>query len=231
MQNFEQMMNLYHGIFVGCGIAALVFLALAVVTFILLKIPGVFAELSGRTAKKAIQEMENNSAQSGNLGSRKIGEDGRRQRNARGRTGTLGTSKLRRRTGGLNNSAANSGSLVTGKMNQPVDVQENIMSSQPSMEQTPLQVKDNTEYRGDEATGILDSGAEATNVLNMDADVSNEINADEKSTEILEAAMKAPDTEDTDNAESETVVLSQTVNVAGFRILRSVVMVHAKGVE
>lgn len=59
MQNFEQMVNLYHSIFVGCGVAALILLIITAIIFIRLKIPKVFAELTGRTAKKAIQKMEN----------------------------------------------------------------------------------------------------------------------------------------------------------------------------
>ena len=79
-QNFEQMMNLYHGIFVYCGLAAILFLVIAITLFIFLKIPRVFSELTGRGARKAIQEMEMKRADSGKLLSRKLGEDGRRHR-------------------------------------------------------------------------------------------------------------------------------------------------------
>lgn len=104
-QNFEQLMNLYHGIFTYCGIGALVFLALAIALFVLLKIPRVFCELTGRNAKKAIQEMVAEGSATGNLTSRKIGEDGRRHRK-KARTGALGTARLRRRTGSLTASLA-----------------------------------------------------------------------------------------------------------------------------
>lgn len=104
-QNFEQLMNLYHGIFTYCGIGALVFLVLTIVLFVLLKIPRVFCELTGRNAKKAIQEMVEEGSATGNLTSRKIGEDGRRHRK-KARTGALGTARLRRRTGSLTASLA-----------------------------------------------------------------------------------------------------------------------------
>ncbi len=97
-QNFEQMVNIYHGIYVYCGIAAIVFLILAAVLFVLLKIPRIFSELTGRGAKKAIQEMVEEGTATGNLTSRKIGEDGRRHRK-KAKTGALGTARLRRRTG------------------------------------------------------------------------------------------------------------------------------------
>lgn len=93
-QNFEQMMNLYHGIFVYCGLAAILFLAIAITLFIFLKIPRVFSELTGRGARKAIQEMEMKRADSGKLLSRKLGEDGRRHRSQK-KTGRLRTSRLK----------------------------------------------------------------------------------------------------------------------------------------
>lgn len=95
-QDYEGLVSLYHGIFVYCGIAALVFLCVAALLFIVLKIPRVFMELTGRGAKKAIARMEEAGSASGDLNSvsRQIGDDGRRHR--RGRTGALGTSKLSR---------------------------------------------------------------------------------------------------------------------------------------
>ncbi len=106
MQDFEQLMNLYHGIFVWCGAAAILFLILAAVLFILLKIPQASGELTGRVARKAIAEMVDLSSETGGLTSRKIGEDGRRHRSGRNRTGALGTSKLLRRTGSISGSMA-----------------------------------------------------------------------------------------------------------------------------
>lgn len=120
MQDFEQMMNLYHGIFFWCGLAAILFLVLAAVLFFVLKIPQVFGELSGRVARKAIAEMVEESSESGGLGSRKLGEDGRRHRTARMRSGASGTLKLRRRSGSL------SGSLATGKMGANAAVSGNL---------------------------------------------------------------------------------------------------------
>lgn len=75
MTNFEQQVNLFHGIFVYCGIAALLMLAVAVALFFVLKIPQVFSEITGRGARKAIEEMEGAGAVS-----MRIGEDGRKKR-------------------------------------------------------------------------------------------------------------------------------------------------------
>lgn len=107
-QNFEQLMNVYGNIKIVCIIGASLFLIAAVTLFFVLKIPSVFGELTGRTAKKAIEEMIS-SDNSGSLGaSRKIGDDGLRRKSRI--TGILGTAKLRRKP------SENSGNLVTDQL-------------------------------------------------------------------------------------------------------------------
>lgn len=89
-QNFEQQVTFYHNIFVYYALAALIFLIIAIALFFLLKIPRVFGEMTGRNAKKAIDEMMEENAKSGSLTSAKLSEDGRRRR--RGRTDVLDNS-------------------------------------------------------------------------------------------------------------------------------------------
>ena len=109
-QNFEQLMNSYGNIKIICIIGASLFLIAAVILFFVLKIPSVFGELTGRTAKKAIEEMIS-SDHSGSLGaSRKIGDDGLRRKSKI--TGILGTAKLRRKPSG------STGNLATEKMTE-----------------------------------------------------------------------------------------------------------------
>lgn len=57
VQGFEERYTFYRNIFLYCGIAALVFLAIAIILFFVLKITQVFGELTGRTARKAVEEM------------------------------------------------------------------------------------------------------------------------------------------------------------------------------
>ena len=83
-QNFEQLINTYHALFVWCGIAAILLVLVAVFLFFWLKIPKIFDELTGRGAKKAIAEMSENGA-SGALTGRNIDQSGKRK----GRTGIL----------------------------------------------------------------------------------------------------------------------------------------------
>lgn len=83
-QNYEQQLKLLSGLSLGFGIAALVLLALAVFLFIWLKIPQVFSEYRGKNARKAMEEMATNSAESGSLisssGKVKKKKDGSRKR-------------------------------------------------------------------------------------------------------------------------------------------------------
>ena len=57
VQGFEERYTFYRNIFLYCGIVALVFLAIAIILFFVLKIPQVLGELTGRTARKAVEEM------------------------------------------------------------------------------------------------------------------------------------------------------------------------------
>ena len=237
MQDFEQLMNLYHGIFVWCGVAAILFLILAVALFILLKIPQAFGELTGRVARKAIAEMVELSSETGGLTSRKIGEDGRRHRSGRNRTGALGTSKLRRRTGSL------SGSLPTDKMGgqrttsmelfpggrsgannsmepEPAYPQETIAGSMAGGFAAAEPVSDKAVQPGPQSLVRVggapdDTGAQATTALDSG---------------VLETTAL-------DNGVSETTVLSGNIQAlktpsagsgggASFVILRSIVEVH-----
>lgn len=83
-QNYEQQLKLLSGLSLGFGIASLVLLALAVFLFIWLKIPQVFSEYRGKNARKAMEEMAANSAESGSLisssGKVKKKKDGSRKR-------------------------------------------------------------------------------------------------------------------------------------------------------
>ena len=94
-QNFERLMALYHSVFIYCGLAALVFMVMAVILFVLFKIPRVLGEFTGRTARKAIRGMAYGGSVTGGYVSRRPGEYvGTNQRGAG--TRTIGTVWLRR---------------------------------------------------------------------------------------------------------------------------------------
>ena len=68
-QNIEQQIQLLSNLQLGFGIAALLFLALAIFLFFYLHIPQVFNEYRGKSAQKAMEEMAANSSDSGRIAS------------------------------------------------------------------------------------------------------------------------------------------------------------------
>ena len=65
--NIEQLIQLLSNLQLGFGIAALLFLALAIFLFFYLHIPQVFNEYRGKSAQKAMEEMAANSSDSGRI--------------------------------------------------------------------------------------------------------------------------------------------------------------------
>ena len=66
-QNIEQQIRFLSNLQLGFGIAALLFLALAIFLFFYLHIPQVFNEYRGNSAQKAMEEMAANSSDSGRI--------------------------------------------------------------------------------------------------------------------------------------------------------------------
>lgn len=66
-QNIEQQIQFLSNLQLGFGIAALLFLALAIFLFFYLHIPQVFNEYRGKSAQKAMEEMAANSSDSGRI--------------------------------------------------------------------------------------------------------------------------------------------------------------------
>lgn len=66
-RNIEQQIQLLSNLQLGFGIAALLFLALAIFLFFYLHIPQVFNEYRGKSAQKAMEEMAANSSDSGRI--------------------------------------------------------------------------------------------------------------------------------------------------------------------
>ena len=66
-QNIEQQIQLLSNLQLGFGIAALLFLALAIFLFFYLHIPQVFNEYRGKSDQKAMEEMAANSSDSGRI--------------------------------------------------------------------------------------------------------------------------------------------------------------------
>lgn len=85
VQNYEQTYTMYARIHLYCLIAAVAFLVLAIVLFFVLRIPQVFGELTGRTARKAVQEMKEGNPHSGELASKKKQAEHKKQNKTKGK--------------------------------------------------------------------------------------------------------------------------------------------------
>lgn len=67
MEDVSSKISLYHNLFMGCLILALICLVIAIVVFFVCDILNVFSYLTGRKAKKQIKELEEENASSGRL--------------------------------------------------------------------------------------------------------------------------------------------------------------------
>ena len=200
-QNIEQQIQLLSNLQLGFGIAALLFLALAIFLFFYLHIPQVFNEYRGKSAQKAMEEMAANSSDSGRI----VSMD-KKSKNKKKGTGQLVqrrhytdnlTDDLSGRmsqefgepTGQMNLNMANS-SEANGMMQEPAangseatDVLEPSMMS--GSEATD--VLEPSMMTGSEATDVLDpsmmAGSEATDVLDPS------MMAGSKATDVLDPSM------------------------------------------
>lgn len=212
-QNFEQLMNMYGNIKFFCGIAAIIFLLAAIALFFLLKIPSVFSELTGRGAKKAIEEMTAANESGGLSASRKIGDDGRRHKRKR-----TGTSRLRKNTGRLTGSLTGSltgnpaGDMATGRM----DITSDYGSSNPEYGDGPTagEFMETTSpipeaETGTEDTSVLFDGMSETSVLSDGMNETSVLDSGANETSVLDTGM------------NETTVVRP-----GFIVERSIVEIH-----
>ncbi|MBO6159772.1 MAG: hypothetical protein J6P72_11030 [Firmicutes bacterium] len=178
-QNFEQLISTYHTIFVVCGIIAIVLLVAAIVLFILLKIPQVFNELSGRGAKKGIAEITESGA-SGALTSRNLTPSGKVKEKT-GRTGFLGGGgpKYRKAVNMTEDLTSKMGPRVENPGMQPPPAVNSqipqpmasgigpIQNGQNGYAQAQPGAQTEVDTFGSEQTGVLDNyGSEQTGVLN-----------------------------------------------------------------
>ncbi|WP_418463149.1 hypothetical protein [Frisingicoccus sp.] len=216
-QNFEQLMNMYGNIKFFCGIAALIFLLAAIALFFLLRIPSVFSELTGRGAKKAIEEMTAANESGGLSASRKIGDDGRRHKRKR-----AGTSRLRKNTGRLTgsltgnltgNPAGNPAEdMATGRMDMASDYRSpnSGYGDGPSADEFMATTSPIPEAEtGTEDTSVLFDGMSETSVLSDGMNETSVLDSGANETSVLDTGM------------NETTVMRP-----GFIIERSIVEIH-----
>lgn len=170
-QNIEQQIQLLSNLQLGFGIAALLFLALAIFLFFYLHIPQVFNEYRGKSAQKAMEEMAANSSDSGRI----VSMD-KKSKNKKKGTGQL----VQRRhytdnlTDDLSGRMSQEFGEPTGQMNPNManSSEANGMMQEPAANGSEAtDVLDQSMMSGSEATDVLDqsmmSRSEATDVLDQ----------------------------------------------------------------
>lgn len=154
-QNIEQQIQLLSNLQLGFGIAALLFLALAIFLFFYLHIPQVFNEYRGKSAQKAMEEMAANSGDSGRI----VSMD-KKSKNKKKGTGQL--VQRRHYTDNLTDD-------LSGRMSQEFGEPTGQMNLNMANSSEANGMMQETAANGSEATDVLDaammSGAEATDVL------------------------------------------------------------------
>lgn len=188
-QNIEQQIRLLSNLQLGFGIAALLFLALAIFLFFYLHIPQVFNEYRGKSAQKAMEEMAANSSDSGRI----VSMD-KKSKNKKKGTGQL----VQRRhytenlTDDLSGRMSQEFGEPTGQMNLNM---ANSSGANGMMQETAANgseatdVLDPSMMAGSEATDVLDpsmmAGSEATDVLDPSMMTGSE------ATDVLDPSMMA----------------------------------------
>ena len=188
-QNIEQQIQLLSNLQLGFGIAALLFLALAIFLFFYLHIPQVFNEYRGKSAQKAMEEMAANSSDSGRI----VSMD-KKSKNKKKGTGQL----VQRRhytdnlTDDLSGRMSQEFGEPTGQMNPNManSFEANGMMQEPAANGSEAtDVLDQSMMSRSEATDVLDqsmmSGSEATDILDPSMMQGSE------ATDVLEPSMMA----------------------------------------
>ena len=172
-QNIEQQIQLLSNLQLGFGIAALLFLALAIFLFFYLHIPQVFNEYRGKSAQKAMEEMAANSSDSGRI----VSMD-KKSKNKKKGTGQL--VQRRHYTDNLTDD-------LSGRMSQEFGEPTGQMNLNMANSSEANGMMQETAANGSEATDVLDasmmSGAEATDVLDPS------MMAGSEATDVLEPSM------------------------------------------
>lgn len=154
-QNIEQQIRLLSNLQLGFGIAALLFLALAIFLFFYLHILQVFNEYRGKSAQKAMEEMAANSSDSGRI----VSMD-KKSKNKKKGTGQL--VQRRHYTDNLTNDLSG---RISQEFGEPTG-QMNLNMANSSEANSMMQ---ETAANGLEATDVLEpsmmAGSEATDIL------------------------------------------------------------------
>ena len=222
-QNIEQQIQLLSNLQLGFGIAALLFLALAIFLFFYLHIPQVFNEYRGKSAQKAMEEMAANSSDSGRI----VSMD-KKSKNKKKGTGQL--VQRRHYTDNLTND-------LSGRISQEFGEPTGQMNLNMANSSEANGMMQETAANGSEATGALDSSmredAQATDILTEDMLQEGGMAA----TDILDPSMIANPVQERQHVSTPeqegTMVLDPNMlqhSNSTFEIERSIILIHTEKV-
>ena len=222
-QNIEQQIRLLSNLQLGFGIAALLFLALAIFLFFYLHIPQVFNEYRGKSAQKAMEEMAANSSDSGRI----VSMD-KKSKNKKKGTGQL--VQRRHYTDNLTDD-------LSGRMSQEFGEPTGQMNPNMANSSEANGMMQETAANGSEATGALDPSmredAQATYILTEDMLQEGGMAA----TDILDPSMIANSVQERQHVskpeQEGTMVLDPNMlqhSNSTFEIERSIILIHTEKV-
>ena len=222
-QNIEQQIRLLSNLQLRFGIAALLFLALAIFLFFYLHIPQVFNEYRGKSAQKAMEEMAANSSDSGRI----VSMD-KKSKNKK-----KGTGQLVQRRHYTDNLTDDLSGRISQEFGEPTG-QMNLNMANSSEANGMMQ---ETAANGSEATGALDSSmredAQATDILTEAMLQEGGMAA----TDILDSSMIANPVQERQHVSTPeqegTMVLDPNMlqhSNSTFEIERSIILIHTEKV-
>lgn len=223
IQNIEQQIRFLSNLQLGFGIAALLFLALAIFLFFYLHIPQVFNEYRGKSAQKAMEEMAANSSDSGRI----VSMD-KKSKNKKKGTGQL--VQRRHYTDNLTDD-------LSGRMSQEFGEPTGQMNLNMANSSEANGMMQETAANGSEATGALDSSmredAQATDILTEAMLQEGGMAA----TDILDPSMIANPVQERQHVSTPeqegTMVLDPNMlqhSNSTFEIERSIILIHTEKV-
>ena len=222
-QNIKQQIQLLSNLQLGFGIAALLFLALAIFLFFYLHIPQVFNEYRGKSAQKAMEEMAANSSDSGRI----VSMD-KKSKNKKKGTGQL--VQRRHYTDNLTDD-------LSGRISQEFGEPTGQMNPNMANSSEANGMMQETAANGSEATGALDSSmredAQATDILTEDMLQEGGMAA----TDILDPSMIANPVQERQHVSTPeqegTMVLDPNMlqhSNSTLEIERSIILIHTEKV-
>lgn len=155
------METMYHNLYIGCGIFAIAMLVVAIVLFFAFRIPSVFLDLTGISAKRAIREIENSAENEG------AQENSKRVKRKKGKKMMTPTGRINYKEDASDVSSGSlSGNTLQRSHTEELKVNETLVLEEEAVDDNVTQVLEKA--LDGNATQVLEEAVDnnATQVLN-----------------------------------------------------------------